>query len=60
MGVNNGTDRHRALVAVIALVVALDLWAVLGPRSCPACLAPRTISDRLRGAHACQWDGPQP
>jgi hypothetical protein len=47
--------RDRCLIAAAIASLAYTLWAGWGPSRCPACRARRTVGDRMRGYHACDW-----
>jgi len=47
--------RVRFLAAAVLAWLAYDLWALWGPTRCPACKGRRTVGDRMRGRHTCEW-----
>jgi hypothetical protein len=48
------TKRGFVVDALVASVI-FDLWVLYGPSRCPACRKRRTVGDRWRGYHACDW-----
>jgi hypothetical protein len=43
------------LLALMAVALVFDVIAWAGPRNCPACGGRRSLRERARGYHSCDW-----